>query len=118
MRQYCDNCGEPMPLVGDCKVCGQRQREEQNHEADHLCAYSEPGRRCQATGVLSKSVNGGGKFYCAAHFKHIDNPRMCSAILDDYETNGIPRRIDWRDQMISDHMAGKYDDETETTTAA
>ena len=116
MGNYCENCGAAMPLTGDCMQCGQRQRENEKHEADHLCAYHEGGRRCPAEGTISKSITGGGRYYCAAHFRHIDNPRMCAAILDDYQENGLPDRTDWRDKLIQEHMNGGH--ETDDSAAA
>ena len=103
---YCSNCGLPLDLSGKCSTCNHI-----DHEAKHSqqCAYTMQGRQCPAPGVLSKSVTGGDRYYCAAHFRATGNTPLCEAIVDDYELNGLPDRRDWRDILIEQHMGGDDD---------
>ena len=93
-----------MDLSGECSSC---KHVDHDAKKDHRCAYVMMGRQCPAVGVISKSVTGGNRFYCAAHFRALDNPSIAQSILDDYELHGLPDREDWRDKLIREYDEGQ-----------
>lgn len=108
---YCSNCGTTLNMDDQCPQCNHIFAD--HHRQMHLCEYSDGINQCPAPGSLSHQTSGAGRWYCASHFKHIEDKATCNRILDDYQMNGVPQKIDWRDELIARHMNGEIDEKGE-----
>lgn len=95
-KHYCTNCSMPLTLNGKCPQCSQVNYTDQNKQ----CAFSYQGKRCPASGSISTSVKGDGRYYCASHFRSRDNWDESVKIMNEYLIHGVPIQKDWRDELI------------------
>lgn len=72
---------------------------------DKQCPWNDHGYRCQENGWISESVNGGGPWYCRAHFADLKKQPRFKVPVDD------------QSQLAIDTRAARFvpmlDDETE-----
>lgn len=59
---------------------------------DKQCAWNDHGYRCQVDGWLSESVQGGGPWYCRAHFADLKRQPRYTVPVDDQSQLAINTR--------------------------
>jgi hypothetical protein len=79
----CPECGtdhrNAIPKCGCGYVWGKLKKVESKDPLHLYCAYESGSNRCRYLGTLSDSTNGGGPYYCSAHY-HLTDPHLGAAI--------------------------------------
>lgn len=68
----------------------------------HLCAFPS----CPLPGAWTDSVkpDEGSRWYCTYHDKVKDDPAAGARIVEDLRRNGIPKPVDWREELVQAHI--------------
>ena len=98
---YCTECKERLQPGNNHCSCGwnpeknKSNKEKQTSFFDDrkgFCEWEYQDRQCPAIGNHSKSLKGGGPWYCMDHIGDIDLVEGLK-IIYEYEKNGVPVRV-------------------------
>lgn len=105
--QICPECGKGLPLrVKQCR-CGWKLpiTAAEIPMLDGRCEYVIAQRRCPLPGTICPYPYAKGPWYCAGHWRCLDDPQLGEAVLRHAEENYysiMASRRDWRDQLFID----------------
>ncbi|HEX4044865.1 MAG TPA: hypothetical protein VHZ76_04290 [Gammaproteobacteria bacterium] len=116
MQNECPECGKSLAAKAKYCSCGWRNPGIENSSTvDYRCHYVTCGRRCPLPGGISSSVFG-STWYCAGHWRTLDDPQEGEAVLLNAEKNYndiLKTYEDWRKKLLSHlHKKGKNANDT------